>query len=98
LASEQDLQQVKRIVLGALKGYPARVFLFGSHATGRATTTSDIDVAVVPTDELPSGLLSRIREALEESTVPYRVDLVDLSKTDSAFCRRVLQEGIEWID
>lgn len=96
MASEQDLLKVRQIVLATLGPYPVRVFLFGSHATGRAAGASDIDVAVLPEGELPAGLISRIREELEESSVPYRVDLVDLSKTDKIFRRRVLKEGIEW--
>lgn len=35
-------------------------------------------------------------EALEESHVPYRVDVVDLSTVDSAFCDRVLETGVIW--
>jgi len=33
-----------------------------------------------------------------ESTVPFAVDLIDLSSVDPAFRRRVLQEGIPWTD
>jgi uncharacterized protein len=55
-----------------------------------------VDVAVLPQEPLPRGLLASIREALEESLVPWRVDLVDLSEVDPSFRSRVLEEGIEW--
>ena len=42
------------------------------------------------------GLLSQIRESLQESHVPFNVELVDLSQTDEAFKKRVLEEGIVW--
>jgi predicted nucleotidyltransferase len=58
--------------------------------------TSDIDVAVLPLEPFPSGLLSEIREALEESRVLYPVELVDLSTTTPEFRDRVLKEGILW--
>ncbi|GBE15562.1 nucleotidyltransferase domain protein [bacterium BMS3Abin14] len=93
---EHDLDQVKRLVLKGLLGHDAQVFLFGSHATGKAGRASDIDVAVLPVRELPAGLLSRIRESLQESYVPFSVELVDLSQTDEAFRERVLAEGIIW--
>ena len=93
---EQGLAETKRIVLRGLAGFPARVYLFGSRATGTARRTSDIDVAVWPLAELPVGTLARIREALEESRVIYTVDLVDLRDTDEAFRARVLTEGIAW--
>jgi len=97
VASEQDLQTIKQIILASLGDYPVRAYLFGSHATGRAVRASDIDVAVLSEGVLPAGLLSRIREEIDNSNVPYRVDLVDLSQTDEAFRQRVLKEGIPWI-
>ena len=45
---------------------------------------------------LPAGLPSCLREKLEESRVPYEVDLVDLSQTEPAFRARVLTEGTLW--
>lgn len=96
LASEQDLKKIRQILMVNLKEYPVRIFLFGSHATGRAAIVSDIDVAVLPEKKLPAGLLSKIREEIENSNVPYPVDLVGLSQTDKAFRQRVLKEGVEW--
>lgn len=93
---DHDLEHVRRLVLAGLGAHPARVYLFGSRATGRARPTSDIDVAVWPLAELPVGTLSVIREALFETTIPYTVDLVDLRDTDAAFRARVLAEGVVW--
>ena len=98
MASQQDLQKVRQIVLAGLQKYPVHVLLFGSHATGRAGRTSAIDVAILPQEKLPVGLLSQLREQLEGSNVPYRVDLVDLTETDEKFRQRVLLEGIPWND
>jgi predicted nucleotidyltransferase len=96
IASSYDLDEVRRIVLEGLRGIPARVYLFGSWATGQNCRTSDIDVAVLPENPLPQGLLGDIREALEESLVVYEVDLVDLSDAAPSFRERVLKEGISW--
>ena len=93
---EGDLAETWRLVLRGLEGFPARVYLFGSRATGTARRTSDIDVAVWPLTELPVGTLARNREALEESNVICTVDLVDLRDTDEAFRARVLAEGTLW--
>jgi predicted nucleotidyltransferase len=91
-----DLAEVRRIVQQGLAGRQARIYLFGSWATGLSCRTSDIDVAVLPLEPFPSGLLSEIREALEESRILYPVELVDLSKTTPEFRDRVLKEGILW--
>jgi predicted nucleotidyltransferase len=64
-----DLEAVRRIVLSGLRGHRARVFLFGSRARGDHRAASDIEVAVLPLDALPAGMLARIREELEESRV-----------------------------
>jgi predicted nucleotidyltransferase len=94
--SDRYVEQVKEIVLRALAPYPASIYLFGSRARGDATPTSDVDVAVEPHGELPVALLSELDEMLEESTVPYFVDVVDLRSADPAFRERVKGEGVAW--
>ncbi len=95
---DSDLDTVRKIVFSGLGEHKARIFLFGSRANGKAGRASDIDVGVLPVDELPIGLLSEIRSSLEESNVPYEVDLVDLSHVDQEFRRHVMEEGILWRD
>jgi len=91
-----NLARVRQIDLEHLKGHPARVYLYGSRATGNARPTSDVDVAVLPRTPLPPGILAATREALWESTIPFTVDLTDLSETDATFRARVLAEGMLW--
>ena len=93
-----DLREVRRIVLRGLAGQRAQVYLFGSWARGEASRVSDIDVAILSEESLPSGLLPEIQEALDESASLYPVDLVDLSATSDAFRSRVLAEGMPWTD
>jgi predicted nucleotidyltransferase len=94
--ADTALEEVRRIVTERLTGRDVMVVLFGSRASGSAGVASDIDVDVLPRTPLPTGLLSRIREALEESHVPYRVDVVDLTSVDPAFRKRVLETGVIW--
>jgi uncharacterized protein len=93
-----DLDEVRRIVRAGLRGHPAQVYLFGSWATGRNRRTSDIDIAILPSEPLPEDMLSGIREALEESLVIYPVDVVDLSQVSQQFRDRILKEGVRWSD
>ena len=90
------LAEVRRLVLRGLGETRAKVLLFGSWARGEASRHSDIDVGILPLEALPPGLLGRIREALEESTVPYRVDVVDLSGANPELRSRALAEGSPW--
>jgi predicted nucleotidyltransferase len=91
-----DLEEVRRIVLRLLEGRQARVYLFGSWARGEACRVSDIDVAILPAEPLPAGLLPEIEEALDNSLILYPVDLVDLSTTSDQFRERVQAEGVLW--
>jgi predicted nucleotidyltransferase len=93
---QRALEKVRRIVFDRLAGHPARVYLFGSCARGDAQRWSDIDVAIEPLEPLPPRVRSDIEEDLEESTVPYFVDVVDLSTARPEFRDDVKREGIEW--
>ena len=93
-----DLSEARRIVLRGLAGRSARVYLFGSWARGEASRVSDIDVAILPMESLPVGLLTEMQEALDESISLYPVDLVDLTEVSDAFRARVLAEGVPWSD
>ena len=92
------LKQTRKIILRHLKDYRFQLFLFGSQFTQRAGRTSDIDVGILPMVPLPKGLLSKIREELEESHIPYPVDLVDLSRSNPEFRQHVKEEGAVWSD
>lgn len=60
--STETLYLARQIILDKLKNYSVQIYLFGSHARGDARPTSDIDVAILPTESLPIGLLSEVRE------------------------------------
>jgi hypothetical protein len=72
--------------------------LYGSWARREEKRTSDIDIAIWCEHELPAGMLTNIRFAFEESTIPYRVDVVDWSRLDQPIKDKVLSEGIIWKD
>lgn len=86
------------MVLGALGEHDAAVWLFGSCARGEARQHSDIDIAILPHDQLPSGFFAELAADFEESTIPYDVDLVDLRAADPALAEEVRREGIKWRD
>ena len=92
------LKKIRKLILNSLKGQEFQLFLFGSQVEGRDVQASDIDIAILPITVFPRGLLSQIREKLEESSIPYPVDLVDLSRSNPEFVRRVRAEGIAWND
>lgn len=95
---QAHLQAVRALVLDELRDLKVRTYLFGSWARGTPKRTSDVDIAVEPLEALPPGTLARLRERLEESTIPYRVEVVDLSQVDENFRQRIKDEGVLWSD
>ena len=93
---EDVLQQVKAVVEKITEQANVRVFLFGSWARGEERVTSDIDLAFEGEDA--SEIVVQVREALEESDIPYRVDVVNLMEASPALLANVRKEGRWWKD
>ena len=98
MAPDIYIKRIRNLIENRLKGQKFQLFLFGSQVEGKAGHTSDIDIAIMPITDLPRGLLSKLREELEESNIPYSVDLVDLSRSNPEFIQSVKKEGVEWKD
>jgi predicted nucleotidyltransferase len=64
------------IVRGILAGHPEveKAIVYGSRAMGKHRKGSDIDLTLVG-DRLDHGLLACIARQLEDSPIPYQVDL-----------------------
>ena len=58
--------------------------------------SSDIDVAILPRDELPSSFFSDLAERVEESSIPYDVEIVDLRRAGPNLIDEVRREGLKW--
>lgn len=92
------LEQLKKIVLDYARDLPMKIYLIGSRAHGNARRTSDVDIAILPLGTIPEFFFSNLSEIIEESTVPYFVDLVDLSQLDELSRKKFLRGAISWKD
>lgn len=79
------LDIVKKIVLKNIPKNEFAVFLFGSRAAGNANYLSDIDVGILGANPLPISILVNLESDLEESIVPFKIDLIDFFQVDKAF-------------
>ena len=70
-----------------------QVWVFGSRATGEARRYSDLDLAPEGPAPLDSDLLGRLADALSESGLTIKVDLVDLSRVEPAF-RQLIERNM----
>ncbi|WP_052231347.1 nucleotidyltransferase family protein [Tepidimonas taiwanensis] len=92
----RDREALRRILLPLVQRHGVEVRLFGSRARGDARRGSDIDVALVAPQPLPRDALARVREALEESPIPFRVDVVDYRSASEPLRRAIDAEGAAW--
>ncbi|MDA2935675.1 nucleotidyltransferase domain-containing protein [Patescibacteria group bacterium AH-259-L05] len=76
---------IKKIIFQFLDPKVHKVFIFGSRATGKAKKYSDYDIGIWSKKPIPSSTKILIEEALEESDLPYNVDIVDFSFVDKKF-------------
>lgn len=90
------LGRVRQIVLDVLGERDIDVYLFGSFARGDEKHYSDIDVAVDAGERLEATSLFAIIEALENSTIPRRVEVVDLADCGPEMQDAVRRDGIRW--
>ncbi len=75
----------------------AEVRVFGSRITGKARPFSDLDLVVVSEAKLDWRILADLKEAFEESDLPFRVDVIDWHTINDNF-RKVIAEKYEVIN
>jgi predicted nucleotidyltransferase len=69
---------------------------FGSRVNGTPKDYSDLDLAVVGSGKLSDDTLRRLKEAFEESDLPFRVDVLDWHATSPEF-QKVIEKQYEVI-
>ena len=98
-AEKWAVEETRRITRFVLKGRNVKTWFFGSRATGNARSFSDIDIALdAGANPVPRDLMVRLSCALEESRIPFRVDIVDVYSASPAVRESVEREGQLWID
>jgi uncharacterized protein len=70
------------------------VFLFGIRAYGRHPEKADIDIGILGEKELPESCRHLLKDKIEESDIPYNVDIIDFSRASSSF-RKVAMKKID---
>ena len=76
---------IKEIIFKFLNPQEYEVFIFGSRARDKARKFSDYDVGIRGKKPVAGNVLVEIEEALEESDLPFMVDVVDFSLVSDKF-------------
>jgi predicted nucleotidyltransferase len=92
--AESHLETIKRILAEYIGDCEVRAF--GSRGNGTAKKHSDLDLAIVGKSKIKRRVKMLLREAFEESDLPFRVDIVDYNTVSEAF-RAIIEEKYEVI-
>jgi type I restriction enzyme, S subunit len=73
-----------------------KIYVFGSRANWSTKDGSDLDLAVDAGSPIPRRDLSVLADALEESDLPYKVDVVDLQTVSDEFLTHIRETMINF--
>lgn len=92
------MEQDKTILINIIKKLlpNAKIYLFGSRARNDNKAQSDIDLAINNGQKINGQILSKIKENIEESSIPFTVDIVDLNNIENDFKLGILKDCKEW--
>lgn len=79
----QELSLLQKILKRYVPEF--KVWAFGSRVTGTHKPFSDLDLALVGDEPLAIETRAALVEALSNSSLPYKVDLVDWASTTDSF-------------
>ena len=85
--------KIKEIISKHLSGRD-RAFIFGSSVGSNDFSDVDIGIISKPRRDIKIHLISA---ELEDSTIPYKIDLVDFNQVDAKFREMVFNSEILWI-
>ena len=85
-----DLETVRRILKKHVPELDVRAFGSRVSVSWTARETSDLDLALMTTEPLDLLRVAEMRDAFDESDLPFRVDLVDWATTSENF-RNVIE-------
>ncbi len=66
---------------------------FGSRVSGNVKAYSDLDLVLKLPQAVDIRTMGRLREALQVSLLPFRVDLVDWNQTSDSFKKIIAQNN-----
>jgi type I restriction enzyme S subunit len=79
-----DQQQIVMDILAAL--LPDReVRVFGSRVKGTSKPYADLDLVIMGDEPVDGKTLRTLKEAFDESNLPYQVDVVEWARTGESF-------------
>lgn len=90
---------VKEKILSIFNGTDVKIYLFGSRSRGDYKRGSDFDIGFENIEEnIFRKLKIQFLDYLEESIVPYKVDMVLFDSSDPDFIKEAKKDLVIWKD
>lgn len=84
------------MVLDFFRDEKVKIFLFGSRAQGKNSITSDVDLGIWPATNNYAKKITLLKEKIENSNIPYKVDIVNLKEVSDDFRKEILKNAKIW--
>lgn len=88
----EQLRTVQALLHAHMQRHEVRAF--GSRVTGNAKPTSDLDLCIMGEDAPSPVAVERLRMALSESALPFKVDIVVWAECGEAFRNIIRAQSI----
>ncbi len=95
---KNHLSELKKFVVDFLKNEQVKIVLFGSRARKKNQSFSDVDIGLIPYKEFNEKKITFLKEMIENSNIPYKVEIVNFNETSKDFKNEALKETITWKD
>jgi predicted nucleotidyltransferase len=95
---EKHLNIIMSIIKSVTELNNCPVYLYGSRIQGKSVKYSDVDIAIdYHGKSLPDAIKSNLSSLLENSLLPYDVDIIDINTVSSDFRARIEKNFVKLI-
>ncbi len=88
--TQEQYQLIQKILLVFLPH--AKIYIFGSRARGDHKKYSDLDLAIEEKEPCMQKTLTQIQENFDQSFLPFKVDLLELSQMNPEFKKSIAED------
>ena len=94
----KNLTLLKEMIVDFFKDDKVKIIIFGSRAREDNYPNSDVDIGIIPYERLDAVRIAILKERIENSNIPYKVEIVNFLEVSEEFKKEALKEVIIWKD
>ena len=94
--SKKYLHELSTLIPEHFNKGEATIILFGSRARRENSEHSDVDVGILASGKLDDSKIILLKEAIENSNIPYKVDIISINEASEDFKNEIMKDAIIW--